>query len=139
MEELKNYSSTYGREHGVRWPVSTLTDAVRVASVDDGDWEAAREKYGEVSYVSSGSGGYRRPASTSPIGRVYGDFKYVLFWYGKEAYVVRANIKTTNGIIHIIDLPLVLPSDVVAGAVKCSMLSLMHLIVMISLVYLCVL
>jgi len=69
-----------------------------------------------VTYVSSGSGGYRRPQTGS--GRVYGDYKHVLFWYNKEAYVVRPDIRTTNGIIHIIDLPLVSPGDVVAGAAR---------------------
>ena len=118
IEELKNYSSIYGKEFGVRWPISTITDVVRIASVDDPDWETVKERYGEVTYVSSGVGGYRRPASTS--GRVYGDFKYVLLWYNKEAYVVRPNIKTTNGIIHIIDLPLILPGDVVAGSGRLS-------------------
>jgi len=126
IEELKNYSSSYGRDFGTRELIPTYSDNVRVASVQDPDWHKIKETYGQGGSSSSygeldpnsriGSSNYYGPRQQVASGRVYGDFKYVILWHGRECYVVRPNIKTTNGIIHIIDYPFIAPSDVVAGS-----------------------
>lgn len=109
-------SSAFGREFGIRHPIPTYSDSIRVASIQDRDWEKVKDSYGQggSGYSSSSGRTYYGPQQTST--RVYGDYKYVLLWFNQESYVVQPNVKTANGIIHIIDYPFISPSDVVAGA-----------------------